>query len=63
MSHLQGSNGNGWVAFNGSDLVIGKDVLELLSSSMYVDTFSIYREVPPERGGRYRRGAPTRAAG
>ena len=26
------------------DIVIGKDILELLSSSMYVDPMTIYRE-------------------
>jgi hypothetical protein len=34
---------NGWVA-PVEDIVIGKDILELLSSAMYVDAMSIYRE-------------------
>ena len=32
-----------WVPLN-DQIVIGKDILELLSSSMYVDPMSIYRE-------------------
>lgn len=34
---------SGWVAAS-DDIVIGKDILELLSSAMYVDAMSIYRE-------------------
>jgi hypothetical protein len=34
---------NGWIT-PADDIVIGKDILELLSSAMYVDAMSIYRE-------------------